>query len=75
MDRQPWRDAVRRAIFVDSSVWTDYFNDKKTSQTDWLDLSLGETLLIMGHLVPTEVPVVITAAGNTAVLRCAGFGK
>lgn len=75
MDRQPWRDAVRRVIFVDSSVWTDYFNGKKTSQTDWLDLSLGDTLLIMGDLVLTEVSVVITAAGNPAALRCAGFGK
>jgi len=42
-------------IFVDSSVWIDYFNGKKTSQTDWLDLSLGNTLLIMGDLVLTEV--------------------
>lgn len=42
-------------IFVDSSVWIDYFNGKKTPQTDWLDFSLGNTLLIMGDLVLTEV--------------------
>ena len=42
-------------IFVDSSVWIDYFNGKKTPQTDWLDSSLGNTPLIMGDLVLTEV--------------------
>jgi predicted nucleic acid-binding protein len=41
--------------FVDSSVWIDYFNGKKTPQTDWLDSSLGNSLLIMGDLVLTEV--------------------
>ena len=42
-------------IFVDSSVWVDYFNGRKTSKTDWLDFSLGSTLIIMGDLVLTEV--------------------
>jgi len=42
-------------IFVDSSVWIDYFNGKQTPQTDWLDGSLGNTLLIVGDLVLTEV--------------------
>ena len=42
-------------IFVDSSVWIDYFNGKKTPQTDWLDGSLGNTLLIVGDLVLTQV--------------------
>jgi len=42
-------------IFVDSSVWIDYFNGKTTPQTDWLDGSLGNTLLIVGDLVLTEV--------------------
>lgn len=41
--------------FVDSSVWIDYFNGKKTPQTDWLDSSLGNTPLVMGDLVLTEV--------------------
>jgi predicted nucleic acid-binding protein len=42
-------------ILVDSSVWVDYFNGKKTSQTDWLDSSLGKTPIIMGDLILTEV--------------------
>lgn len=42
-------------ILVDSSVWVDYFNGKKTSQTDWLDSSLGNTPIVMGDLILTEV--------------------
>lgn len=42
-------------IFVDSSVWIDYFNGRKTPQTDRLDFSLSNTLIIMGDLVLTEV--------------------
>ena len=42
-------------ILVDSSVWIDYFNGKKTPQTDWLDSSLGNTPLIMGDLILIEV--------------------
>ena len=42
-------------IVVDSSVWIDYFNGKKTPQTDWLDSSLGNTPLIVGDVVLTEV--------------------
>ena len=42
-------------ILVDSSVWIDYFNGKKTPQSDWLDLSLGNTPIIMGDLILTEV--------------------
>ena len=42
-------------IFVDSSVWIDYFNGRKTPQPDWLDSSLGRTPFIMGDLVLTEV--------------------
>jgi predicted nucleic acid-binding protein len=42
-------------ILVDSSVWIDYFNGKKTPQTDWLDSSLGNTPLIVGDFVLTEV--------------------
>jgi predicted nucleic acid-binding protein len=40
---------------VDSSVWIDYFNGKKTAQTDWLNSSLGNTPIIMGDLILTEV--------------------
>src|SRR5512139_3576405 len=42
-------------ILVDSSVWVDYFNGKKTAQTDWLDSALGTTPIIMGDLILTEV--------------------
>ena len=42
-------------ILVDSSVWIDYFNGEKTPQTDWLYSSLGNTPLIMGDFVLTEV--------------------
>ena len=42
-------------ILVDSSVWIDYFNGNKTSQTDWLDSSLGNTPIIIGDLILTEV--------------------
>lgn len=34
-------------IFVDFSVWIDYFNGRETPQTDWLDSSLGQNLIIM----------------------------
>jgi hypothetical protein len=42
-------------ILVDSSVWIDYFNGNKTSQTDWLDCALGSTPIIIGDLILTEV--------------------
>jgi hypothetical protein len=42
-------------IFVDSSVWIDYFNGRKTPQTDWLYASAGNVPLVMGDLVLTEV--------------------
>jgi predicted nucleic acid-binding protein len=42
-------------ILVDSSVWIDYFNGKKTAQTDWLDVSLGNTPIVISDLILTEV--------------------
>ncbi len=42
-------------ILVDSSVWIDYVNGKKTSQTDWLDSALGNKPIIIGDLILTEV--------------------
>lgn len=42
-------------IFVDSSVWIDYFNGKATPHTDWLDQILGVQLIATGELVLTEV--------------------
>ncbi len=42
-------------IVADSSVWIDYFNGKETDQTNLLDSSLGNTPIIMGDLILTEV--------------------
>ncbi len=42
-------------IIVDSSVWIDYFNGRITPQTDWLDSSLGNTPIIVGDIILTEV--------------------
>lgn len=42
-------------ILVDSSVWIDYFNGRKTRATDWLDTALGSELLVMGDIILTEV--------------------
>jgi hypothetical protein len=42
-------------IFVDSSVWIDYFNGRKTPQTDRLDAELVEMPVITGDLILTEV--------------------
>jgi predicted nucleic acid-binding protein len=42
-------------ILIDSSVWIDYFNGNNTAQTDWLDSALGETPIIIGDLILTEV--------------------
>lgn len=42
-------------ILVDSSVWIDYFNDRKTVKTDWLDFALGFEPIILGDLIFAEV--------------------
>jgi predicted nucleic acid-binding protein len=42
-------------IFVDSSVWIDYFNGRITKQTDLLDALLGDELVVIGDIVLTEV--------------------
>lgn len=42
-------------IFVDSSVWIDYFNGKASHETDYLDELLGVQLIATGDLVLTEV--------------------
>lgn len=42
-------------IFVDSSVWIDYFNGRVTKQTDLLDTLLGDELVVIGDIVLTEV--------------------
>ncbi len=42
-------------ILVDSSVWIDYFNDKRSWQTDLLDYMLSYVPIIIGDLILTEV--------------------
>jgi predicted nucleic acid-binding protein len=42
-------------ILIDSSVWIDYFNGNKTAKTDWLDAALGNTPIVIGDLILTEV--------------------
>jgi predicted nucleic acid-binding protein len=42
-------------IFVDSSVWIDYFNGKETFETDTLDHSLDTGFVATGDLVLVEV--------------------
>jgi hypothetical protein len=42
-------------ILIDSSVWIDYFNGKKTVKTDWLDSALGNKPIVTGDLILAEV--------------------
>jgi predicted nucleic acid-binding protein len=42
-------------ILVDSSIWIDYFNGLRSPQTNWLDLELGVSPIIVGDLILTEV--------------------
>ena len=42
-------------ILVDSSVWIDYFNGKRSWQTDLFDHMLSNVPIIMGDLILTEV--------------------
>ena len=42
-------------IFVDSSVWIDYFNGQPTEAANFLDRSLGVENLVIGDIVYTEV--------------------
>jgi predicted nucleic acid-binding protein len=42
-------------IFVDSSVWVDYFNGKHTLETNCLDQLLGQEPVGLGDIVLIEV--------------------
>ena len=42
-------------IFVDSSVWIDYFRGAQTPETDRLDALLGNEELVTGDVVLAEV--------------------
>ena len=42
-------------ILVDSSVWIDYFNGRKTDKTDWLDSAIGNKHILAGDLILAEI--------------------
>ena len=42
-------------ILVDSSVWIDYFNGRKTWQTDLLENLFSKVPIIIGDLILTEI--------------------
>ena len=42
-------------LLVDSTVWIDYFNGNRNPRTDWLDNTLGQSLVITGDLIMLEV--------------------
>ncbi|MCI0606230.1 PIN domain nuclease [bacterium] len=42
-------------MLVDSSVWIDYFNGLKSPQTDYFHAVLGQTEILVGDLILTEV--------------------
>lgn len=42
-------------IFVDSSVWIDFFNGKQSAETDYLDGLLGSEPIGLGDLILIEV--------------------
>ena len=42
-------------IFVDSSVWVDYFNGRSSAETNYLDELLGKESIGVGDLVLIEV--------------------
>ena len=42
-------------ILVDSSVWIDYFNGRKTWQTDLLENLFSNVPIIIGDLIMTEI--------------------
>ena len=42
-------------ILVDSSVWIDYFNGRKTWQTDLLEKLLSDVPIIIGDLILAEL--------------------
>ena len=42
-------------IVVDTSVWINYFNGKRTTETELLDLVLGKEAVAIGDLILLEV--------------------
>lgn len=42
-------------LFIDSTVWVDYFNGRITTQTDYLDNTLTSIPVLVGDLILAEV--------------------
>lgn len=42
-------------IFVDTSVWIDFFNGRDTKEVDLLDSALGSELVAIGDLIALEI--------------------
>ena len=42
-------------LLVDSSVWIDYFNGRRTPCTDYLDAALATQPVLMGDLILAEI--------------------
>lgn len=42
-------------ILVDSSVWIDYFNNRPTRETDFLDGALQSDVICLGDIILAEV--------------------
>ena len=42
-------------IFVDTSIWVDFFNGKITPETNLLDRALADGKVIMGDLTLLEI--------------------
>lgn len=42
-------------ILVDSSVWIDYFNNRSTRETDFLDGALQSDVICLGDIIIAEV--------------------
>lgn len=55
MGRRSRRDAARRLILVDSSVWIDFFRGSASPETERLDGLLGVEPVLIGDLILAEV--------------------
>ncbi len=42
-------------LLVDSTVWVDYFNGRRTPQTDYLDQALTRRPILVGDIILAEV--------------------
>jgi hypothetical protein len=56
-------------ILVDTSVWVDYFNGKKSKQTDQLDYYLSEDRILVGDLILIEILQGFTSDKNYRIAK------